>query len=87
MAFTQQDLSVMDSIIARYPRPRSAIMPLLHYVQSRDGFVTHDGIEIIAKKLELEMAEVSAVSTFIPSTSASQWANITLASVPTRSVR
>lgn len=64
MAFTDQDLLVMDSIIKRYPRPRSAIMPLLHYVQSRDGFVTHDGIEIIAKKLELEAAEVSAVSTF-----------------------
>lgn len=64
MAFTNQDLLVMDSIIKRYPRPRSAIMPLLHYVQSRDGFVTHDGIEIIAKKLELEAAEVSAVSTF-----------------------
>lgn len=54
----------MDSIIARYPRPRSAIMPLLHYVQSRDGFITNDGIEIIAKKLELELAEVAAVSTF-----------------------
>jgi NADH-quinone oxidoreductase subunit E len=63
MAFNEQELSVMDSIIARYPRPRSAIMPLLHYVQSRDGFITNDGIEIIAKKLELELAEV-AVSTF-----------------------
>jgi NADH-quinone oxidoreductase subunit E len=64
MAFNEQELSVMDSIIARYPRPRSAIMPLLHYVQSRDGFITNDGIEIIAKKLELELAEVAAVSTF-----------------------
>jgi NADH-quinone oxidoreductase subunit E len=64
MAFTQADLSIMDSIIARYPRPRSAIMPLLHYVQSRDGFITKDGIEIVASKLELELAEVSAVSTF-----------------------
>ena len=64
MAFTEQDLSVMDSIIARYPRSRSAIMPLLHYVQSRDGFITNDGIEIIAKKLQLESAEVFAVSSF-----------------------
>ncbi|HEX7405190.1 MAG TPA: NADH-quinone oxidoreductase subunit NuoE [Candidatus Nanopelagicaceae bacterium] len=64
MAFTEEDLSVMDSIIARYPRPRSAIMPLLHYVQSRDGFITNEGIEIVAEKLNLEKAEVSAVSTF-----------------------
>lgn len=64
MAFTQEDLSLMDSIIARYPRPRSAIMPLLHYVQSRDGFITNEGIEIVAEKLNLEKAEVSAVSTF-----------------------
>ena len=54
----------MDSIIARYPRKRSAIMPLLHFVQAIEGFVTSEGIELIAKKLELETAEVTAVSTF-----------------------
>lgn len=64
MAFTDQDVEVMDSIIKRYPRSRSAIMPLLHYVQSREGYVTNAGIELIAKKLELATAEVSAVSTF-----------------------
>ena len=64
MAFTDQNIEVMDSIIKRYPRSRSAIMPLLHYVQSLDGYVTNDGIELIAKKLELATAEVSAVSTF-----------------------
>lgn len=64
MAFTDQDFQVMDSIIKRYPRSRSAIMPLLHYVQSREGFITHEGIEIVAKKLDLATAEVSAVSTF-----------------------
>lgn len=64
MAFTEQNIEVMDSIIKRYPRSRSAIMPLLHYVQSLEGYVTNDGIELIAKKLELATAEVSAVSTF-----------------------
>jgi NADH-quinone oxidoreductase subunit E len=54
----------MDSIIARYPRKRSAIMPLLHYVQSIDGYVTNEGIELIGQKLELATAEVTAVSTF-----------------------
>jgi NADH-quinone oxidoreductase subunit E len=64
MAYIEADLAIMDSIIARYPRPRSAIMPLLHFVQSRDGFITKDGIQVVAEKLNLELAEVSAVSTF-----------------------
>jgi NADH-quinone oxidoreductase subunit E len=58
------NLEVMQSIVARYPRKRSAIMPLLHYVQSVFGYVTNDGIEIIAKLIEIEAAEVTAVSTF-----------------------
>ena len=64
MAYNEEDLVIMDSIIARYPRSRSAIMPLLHFVQSKDGFVTSDGIETVAVKLGLATAEVSAVATF-----------------------
>jgi len=64
MAYTNDQISIMDSIIARYPRKRSAIMPLLHFVQSIEGYVTNEGIELIGKKLELATAEVTAVSTF-----------------------
>jgi len=64
MAYTPDQLQVMDAIIKRYPRSRSAIMPLLHYVQSLAGYVTNEGIELIAKLLTLETAEVSAVATF-----------------------
>ena len=64
MSYTNDQISIMDSIIARYPRKRSAIMPLLHYVQSIEGYVTNEGIELIGKKLELATAEVTAVSTF-----------------------
>ena len=64
MAYSSDQLQVMDSIIKRYPRSRSAIMPLLHYVQSIAGYVTNEGIELIAKLLTLETAEVSAVATF-----------------------
>lgn len=55
---------VMQSIVDRYPRKRSAIMPLLHYVQSVSGYVTHEGIEKISQLIEIETAEVTAVSTF-----------------------
>jgi len=54
----------MQTIIKRYPRSRSAIMPLLHYVQSVSGYVTHEGIETISELLAIETAEVSAVATF-----------------------
>jgi NADH-quinone oxidoreductase subunit E len=64
MSFTDRELVVMDTIIARYPKSRSAIMPLLHYVQSIDGYVTPCGIETIATKLDLATAEVTAVSSF-----------------------
>lgn len=64
MAYNAEQLSTMDAIIARYPRSRSAIMPLLHFVQSIDGFVTDEGIEIISTKLSIEAAEVTAVATF-----------------------
>ena len=64
MSYTNDQISIIDSIIARYPRKRSAIMPLLHYVQSIEGYVTNEGIELIGKKLELATAEVTAVSTF-----------------------
>jgi NADH-quinone oxidoreductase subunit E len=64
MAFTTEQETIMDAIVARYPRKRSAIMPLLHFVQSIYGYVTKDGIEKIAEKIEVEAAEVTAVSTF-----------------------
>ena len=64
MAYSSDQIEIMNSIIKRYPRSRSAIMPLLHYVQSLAGYVTNEGIEEIAKLLELETAEVTAVATF-----------------------
>jgi NADH-quinone oxidoreductase subunit E len=51
-------------IIARYPQPRSALLPLLHLVQSVEGHVSQDGIRYCADALELTTAEVSAVATF-----------------------
>jgi NADH-quinone oxidoreductase subunit E len=64
MNFTPDQLKIIDSIIARYPRSRSAVMPLLHYVQALDGYVTPRGIEKIAELLDISTAEVTAVSSF-----------------------
>lgn len=52
------------AIVALYPQSRSALLPLLHLVQSVEGFVSQDGIRFCADELELTTAEVSAVATF-----------------------
>lgn len=51
-------------IMDRYPVQRSALLPLLHLVQSVDGYVSPDGIAFCARQVNLTSAEVSAVATF-----------------------
>jgi NADH-quinone oxidoreductase subunit E len=51
-------------VIARYPQARSALLPLLHLVQSEEGYVSPTGIEFCADVLDLTTAEVSGVATF-----------------------
>ncbi|CAN5378297.1 NADH-quinone oxidoreductase subunit NuoE [soil metagenome] len=51
-------------VIAKYPQARSALLPLLHLVQSVDGYITGRGVNFCAAQLDLTMAEVSGVATF-----------------------
>jgi NADH-quinone oxidoreductase subunit E len=51
-------------IIGRYPRSRSALLPLLHLVQAEEGFVSQDGVAYCAEQLGLSEAEVTAVVSF-----------------------
>jgi NADH-quinone oxidoreductase subunit E len=53
-----------EQIMARYPRERSALIPMLHLVQSVDGYVSPRGIDLCAELLGLSGAEVSGVATF-----------------------
>jgi NADH-quinone oxidoreductase subunit E len=66
MAFSDQTRDRAREIIARYPagRQRSALLPLLHLVQSEQGYVSAEGIEFCAAQLGLTKAEVGAVATF-----------------------
>jgi NADH-quinone oxidoreductase subunit E len=50
--------------IATYPESRSALLPMLHLVQSVEGYVSQAGIQFCAQQLSLSNAEVSAVATF-----------------------
>ena len=51
-------------IIARYPEPRSALLPMLHLMQSEEGYVSPEAIALCADLLDLSKAEVAAVCTF-----------------------
>src|SRR6195952_5691444 len=53
-------------IIARYPegRSRSALLPLLHLVQTEAGHVSPDGVAFCAEVLGINKAQVGAVATF-----------------------
>lgn len=51
-------------VVARYPDSRSALLPLLHLVQSEEGHVTRTGMRFCAEVLGLTTAEVTAVATF-----------------------
>ena len=60
----EETINELRQIAARYPQARSALLPMLHLVQSVDGRVTPAGIEICADILGLTPAEVSGVATF-----------------------
>ena len=64
MAVTEQTREQMREVLARYPRQRSALMPLLHLVQSDEGAVTPEGIAEVASMVGLTEAEVTAVASF-----------------------
>jgi NADH-quinone oxidoreductase E subunit len=53
-----------DEIVARYPQPRGAVMPLLHMVQERNGWISLEGEVWVAEKLGLTPAYVHATATF-----------------------
>lgn len=64
LTFSAEMTEKMDRIVERYPNSRSAVMPLLHLMQSEQGEITIEAIGVIADRLDLTTAEVSAVSTF-----------------------
>jgi NADH-quinone oxidoreductase subunit E len=57
-------IAELRELAARYPQPRSALLPMLHLVQSVDGRVSPRGIEACAEILGITTAQVSGVATF-----------------------
>jgi len=61
---TDGTIEEMRQLAGRYPESRSALLPMLHLVQSVDGRVSPRGIEACADVLGISAAQVSGVATF-----------------------
>src|SRR4051795_8537288 len=53
-----------EKLIALYPEPRSALIPILHVAQEQDGWLTPDGMAHVAELLDLTPAEVLGTASF-----------------------
>jgi NADH-quinone oxidoreductase E subunit len=53
-----------EAIVACYPRPRSALIPLCHLAQSQEGWLTCEAMEDIAGLVGCTPAEVRGTATF-----------------------
>lgn len=53
-----------EDLVALYPRPRSAMLPLLHLVQEQDGYVSAEGIEEVAELTGTTPADVRGTASF-----------------------
>jgi NADH-quinone oxidoreductase subunit E len=64
--FTPDRLTKAQEIIARYPesRQKSALLPLLHLLQDQEGWTSPDGMDYVARMLDIQPIEVYEVATF-----------------------
>src|SRR5262249_38742029 len=61
---TDANVAVAKEIIARFPRRRSALIPLVHLAQEQAGHVTQDGMPHVAELLEIPPAGVYGTASF-----------------------
>jgi NADH-quinone oxidoreductase subunit E len=61
---TVENAVLAREIISRYPRPKSALIPLLHLAQEQAGYVTNEAMVHIAELTGVTPAEVYGTATF-----------------------
>ncbi|WP_257666649.1 NADH-quinone oxidoreductase subunit NuoE family protein [Parapedobacter tibetensis] len=64
--FTEEMLGKFAEIVARYPegRQKSALLPILHEVQAKQGWLSVPAMDKVAEYLQLEPIEVYEVASF-----------------------
>jgi NADH-quinone oxidoreductase E subunit len=53
-----------EEVLALYPRPRSAMLPLLHLAQEQDGYISDAGIAEVAELTATTPADVRGTALF-----------------------
>lgn len=61
---TPENVELAKEIIGRYPRPKSALIPLLHLVQEQNGWVSDEAMVQVAELVGVTPAEVIGTCTF-----------------------
>jgi NADH-quinone oxidoreductase E subunit len=61
---TPENVERAKDLIALYPQPRSALIPILHVAQEQDGWLTPDAMAHVAELLDLAPAEVYGTASF-----------------------
>ena len=61
---SDDNVKLAREIIARYPRPKSALVPLLHLAQEQDGHVTREAMVHIGELVGVTSAEVYGTASF-----------------------
>ena len=61
---SRENTELAREIISRYPRPRSALIPLLHLAQEQDGYVTEDAMAHLGELVGITPAEVLGTCSF-----------------------
>ncbi|MHB8189065.1 MAG: NADH-quinone oxidoreductase subunit NuoE family protein [Ferrimicrobium sp.] len=62
--FSGELLHRAEALVALYPDPRSATIPLCHLAQEQDGYVTSDAMVHIAELVGSSAAEVQGTASF-----------------------
>jgi NADH-quinone oxidoreductase subunit E len=61
---TEANVALAREVIGRFPRSKSALIPLLHIAQEQDGYITNDAMVHIAELLDITPAEVLGTCSF-----------------------
>ena len=61
---TDQNVALAREIIARYPRAKSALIPLVHVSQQQNGYVTEEAMRHVAELIDVTPAEVYGTASF-----------------------
>ncbi|MDX8414559.1 MAG: NAD(P)H-dependent oxidoreductase subunit E [Mariprofundales bacterium] len=64
LVFTAEQQQEIKALVARYPQPRSALLPVLHLAQDAFGHLSMEAQQLVADTLGVRLMAVREVVTF-----------------------